>query len=127
MIKANELMIGDWVYEDEKSQFPMYVVGVFKDVVYLDFDGNEADMWEVDEKDVAPLPLTEEMFLKNGFHKVCGSFFVPNVDIEICFEGDLFYLTTNLGEYKAFEKPIKYVHELQNLLRVAKIDIDFKI
>ena len=43
MIRTKELMIGNWVYEDEKSQFPMYVVGVFKDVAYLDFEDNEAD------------------------------------------------------------------------------------
>lgn len=127
MIKANELMIGDWVYEDEKSQFPMYVVGVFKDVAYLDFEGNEADFWEVDEKDLAPLPLTEEMLLKNGFDKVCESLYASNGDFEIDIKGDFLYMATSDGADIAFEKPIRYVHELQNLLRISGIDIYFKI
>ena len=111
MLNPKELMLGNWALAGAKTQFPMQVVGVFDDVAYLDFEGNDSDMWEGKEKDILPIPLTEEILLKNGFHKVCGSFFVPDVDIEFCMEGDFFYLTTNLGEYKAFEKPIKYVHE----------------
>ena len=120
-------MLGNWVLAGAKTQFPMQVVSIFQDEVYLDFEGNEGDCFEYVEKDMLPVPLTEDILLKNGFHKVCGSFFVPDVDIEFCMEGDFFYLTTNLGEYKAFEKPIKYVHEFQNVLNLAKIDIDFKI
>lgn len=127
MLKTKELMLGNWVYAGAKTQFPMRVVSIFEDEVYLDFEGNEGDCFEYKEADIFPVPLTEEILLKNGFHKVCGSFFVPDVDIEICLEEDFFYLTTNLGEYKAFEKPISYVHELQNLLKISRIDIDFKI
>ena len=51
MIKTKELMLGNWVYAGAKTQFPMYVVGVFDDFAYLDFEGNESDMWEEEEED----------------------------------------------------------------------------
>lgn len=58
-MKINELHIGDIVCQ-KGDRFPMVVVGLHstldelskgKGYVYLDFDGNEGDMWEceVDE------------------------------------------------------------------------------
>lgn len=58
-MKITELNIGDRVQEID-TRFPMTVVGLHstldelkkgKGYVYLDFDGNEGDMWEceVDE------------------------------------------------------------------------------
>lgn len=55
-----ELKIGDWVKiklpspQGERLSIPMQVVGMFsslnnpspKDTVYLDFGGNEGDVWE---------------------------------------------------------------------------------
>ena len=129
MIRTKELMIGNWVYENEKSQFPMYVIGVFKDVAYLDFEDNEADFWEVDEKDLAPIPLTEEIFTKNSFECLAGVYYLKQYsDTEFCKNYDgRFYMTANLGECNCIEKPIEYVHQLQNILTIAGIDIDFKI
>lgn len=43
MLSHKELMLGNWVYESERSQFPMEVVNIDKDMVYLDFEGNEGD------------------------------------------------------------------------------------
>lgn len=69
MIQPKELMLGNWVLAGKNTQFPMYVVGLFADMVYLDFEDNVGDMWEEREEDVFPMPLTEELFLKNGFIK----------------------------------------------------------
>ena len=59
-MKITELRIGDIVYQ-KGDGFPMVVVGLHstleelskgKGDVYLDFEGNEGDMWEVSVEDL---------------------------------------------------------------------------
>ena len=59
-MKITELNIGDRVQEID-TRFPMVVVGLHstldelakgKGDVYLDFEGNEGDMWEVSVEDL---------------------------------------------------------------------------
>jgi hypothetical protein len=59
-MKITDLKIGDIVC-DKTAKFPMVVVGLFstlnadpnKGTVYLDFDGNEGDMWEENIEDLS--------------------------------------------------------------------------
>ena len=61
-MKITNLHIGDTVCT--KNGFPMKVVGLFttkyqlnnpdSGTAYLDFDGNEGDVWEEDVKDLQP-------------------------------------------------------------------------
>ena len=129
MLNPKELMLGNWVYESERSQFPMRVVNIDKDMVYLDFEGNEGDWFDGDAKDICPIPLTEEIFWKNGFEYLSGVYYLKQCFYpEFCKgDDDFFYMTTNLGEYKYIESPIKYVHQLQNILTIAGIEKEFKI
>ena len=60
MMEIKDLKIGDWVQmklpspQGERLSMPMQVVGLLssfnnpspKDTVYLDFEGNEGDVWE---------------------------------------------------------------------------------
>ena len=66
-LSAQELRIGNWVYDGERTQFPMQVTGIGKDWVYLDFPDNEGDLWEADIKDLRPIPITKEILKKAGF------------------------------------------------------------
>ena len=59
-MKINELHIGDIVCQKD-DRFPMVVVGLHSTLdelakgqgdVYLDFEGNEGDMWEVSVEDL---------------------------------------------------------------------------
>ena len=63
-MKANELMIGNWVYDGEYTLFPMQVVGIGLDYVYLDFEGNEGDMLESKPEDLRGIPLTESRLIQ---------------------------------------------------------------
>lgn len=137
MIKTKELMLGNWVLAGTKTQFPMYVTGIFQDVAYLDFEGNEGDVWEEKEEDMFPVPLTEEILLKNGFVKMSDYYKDKEDNIFIRLGEDI---TTSIrvecldrepnkptgSRVSAFNKT-KYVHELQNLLTFAGIEMEFKI
>lgn len=62
--QPTDIMIGNWFY---MNGFPMYVDSIFRDTVYLEFEGNEGDVWEEDIISLTPIPLTEEILLKCGF------------------------------------------------------------
>lgn len=61
------LCIGNWVYDGERTQFPMFVQAIGEDYVYLNFTENESDPWESEPKDLFGIPLTEELLEKMGF------------------------------------------------------------
>jgi len=65
MIKTHELRLGNIV--SVNKGFEMTVVAIFKDTVYLDFEGNQGDVWEEKEEDIFPVPLTGEWFDKFGY------------------------------------------------------------
>lgn len=124
-------MLGNWVLAGTKTQFPMQVVGIFQDEVYLDFEGNEGDVWEEKEEDMFPVPLTEEILLKNGFTKASDYFkdsedyvfirFDRAIDINVRIS------SPDMGAGIATYNKTRYLHELQNLLTMAGIKMEFKI
>lgn len=59
-MNIKDISIGDKVCNPQDG-FPMIVVGLNSSlsdlnngIVYLDFEGNEADMWEEEAKDLTP-------------------------------------------------------------------------
>lgn len=136
MVKTKELMLGNWVLAGSKTQFLMYVTGIFKDVAYLNFEGNKGDIWEEKEEDMFPILLTEELLLKNGFIKSQkDAFDIYEIEDETVFlfisttHGTNKYLVSvNLEDLCIVEhKSIQYVHELQNIFTLAGLNFDFKV
>lgn len=136
MIKTKELMLRNWVLAGAKTQFQMYVTGIFDDVAYLDFEGNEGDCFEYKEEDMLPVPLTEKFFIKNGFlkkkDKISEYYTSPDGKVFIRFKkGISIYIVSapvsSSVKRVSANKLIKYVHELQNLLTLAGIEMEFKI
>lgn len=133
MVKINELMINDWVFAGQHTQFPMQVVGLFKDVAYLDFEGNEADMWEENEKDILPIPLTKEILLNSGFEEkkdAISEYYVSAdgyVFIRLQKKISVYIIRSDTQERIGARNRIKYVHELQHLLTMANVAINFII
>lgn len=114
-----------------KTQFPMYVVGVFDDVAYLDFEENVADMWEEKEEEIFPVPLTEEILLKNGFTKASNYFKDSEDYVFIRFDSaidiNVRISSPDMGAGIATYNKTRYLHELQNLLTMAGIKMEFRI
>lgn len=121
MIQVQDLCIGNWVYDGERTQFPMQVVGIGTDYVYLDFEGNEGTWFEADNKDLMGIPLKGEVLKKIGFkyysdnryelcddgwsivaHPIVGLFRIEKIDpynnIRATFTSEM----------------IRHLHELQN-------------
>lgn len=127
-------MLRNWVLAGSKTQFLMYVTGIFEDVAYLNFEGNEGDIWEEKEEDMFPVLLTEELLLKNGFIKCQeGKFDIyktkdENVFIRTIQGINEYFVSVNLEDLCIVEhNSIQYVHELQNIFTSAGLNFDFKV
>lgn len=139
---AENLMLDDWVIRKGIPIEPMQIAGFdkFRNLVYMDFQGRGI----TENLDgIEPIPLTPEILEKNGFtyydvgHKTMGW---SIMDKEYFSSLIPFTLTDNdfdteTGEYKwgpveddreeSFVREmgrIHYVHELQHVIKVCKVD-----
>ena len=135
-MKANELMIGDWVMQFGE---PRRIVGIRTDAFYPYIKTNMGDTWyEEGMKDLAePIPLTPEILEENGFisnkfniNDVFGTRFDLGNHYYLIFYnsnkgGSLTkYYTSQSGFYIT---TIEYVHELQHALRLCGIEKEIEV
>lgn len=121
MIAASDLRVGNWVYDGEHTQFPMFIRAIGEDYVYLDFYGREGDIWESTPDDLQGIPLTGELLEKLGFtfkdglwRHEWGVKVKPEkgfVNIENKDKEHWLYGTCNC-------KDVWYLHQLQNVISV---------
>jgi hypothetical protein len=117
MIKANELRIGNWVYDPFSKSF-IQVVNITETGINEGWDGS-MDMGYVlsqqaiGEEDIEPIPLTPEILEKADCSYIGIDDWYSNFEPTWIMrnEDDGFTL---IIEGKEFRK-IKYVHEYQNL------------
>ena len=118
-MRAEELMIGDWVL-DTRINIPVQVNPFMAEM--------EVPEWE-------PIPLTEEILEKNGFMQDADyafRFFSPKVykarDIGVDFtaKGFTFWYGDNIsivcGDGSRINRLPCFVHELQHALKLCGID-----
>lgn len=136
-MKANELMIGDWVFIDEPNKYAGCKGTVqtlcnhrsndgFYLTVYIQGDKAYCNT-EVFNEDLRPIPLTKEILEKNGFEEFGGWYiYIPeNTGIEIAWLGTILKIG---GECGNLELPaIEYVHQLQHALRLCGIEKEIKL
>ena len=125
-LSAQELRIGNWVYDGERTQFPMQVVALGKDWAHLDFPGNEGGVWEADIKDLRAIPLTKEFFTRGGFIEQvdCDEYgtYMRRTDLrtEVIETSEGWSVHIDDDHFMSvFGKCIKFVHEFQNAYHVS--------
>lgn len=145
-MKANELMIGDWVYaiDDNGEKHPCRVNDLKYDYINkcddfcVDFYGTKYNPeWPDVTFNVEPIPLTSEILEKNGFHYT-NNHTLKGADTYIFRleqHGFDFTITIKLNDYFALdsyddrvyrlaqiETGRWCVHHLQHALRLCGID-----
>lgn len=143
-MKANELMIGDWVnLKNGKVIMPCRITVIghatqdrneIGTTVCVDLS-KEFPTCIFDMDVITPLPLTPEILEKNGFKKCAGNEWsvfkyedddhTKNALYQVLWSADELYLeissyTSNTGDFNRIG--IMYVHELQHALRLCGIE-----
>lgn len=132
-MKTSELMRGDWVcvYSNDRTEIhPFMVNEIVERGVY------DAHKGFVEEKDIEPIPLTEEILEKNGFEKKVWWKYRES-DVTTYAIGDGFHIELSENEFWLVDncsedgdygyesnwfKDVKYVHKLQHLLKDLEIE-----
>ena len=130
-MKANELMIGDWIYNK---------VADITFQVYPQFFSQWRNRSEQFEATIQPIPLTPKILEKNGFKEYGESWYLPDDDV-IVTVGFFMYKTTihvKRGD-DIFQKEVRcsyractenrgvHVHTLQHALRLCGIDKEIEL
>ena len=129
---CKDLMVGDW-FKVVDYNSPFRITAIYDDVVQTqadyqsEIDGN----WysEAEIKDLVPIELTEEILAKNGYKSTQGLDFYWLDDKKHCcmknYDGKrLFCYKQGVNDVWLL---VKYVHQLQHLLRLCGIEKEIEL
>lgn len=125
-MKANELMIGDWLfYEGRFNAFPFKVEQITKRKVGYHAEPDESRTHYLTLSECQPIPITPEFLERNGFEKAQSIYFLKSLNRGYPY---LFFIEYNIVNNCLFindgliPMPILYVHQLQHALRLCGIE-----
>ena len=118
-MKTNELMIGDWVL---LKGVPTKIHDIDKiDGINREWIAGCEDGGCTCYEDIQPIPLTPEILEKNGFEDtICDAFWISTSCNLLWKDGKLQNFCREEDDEVCI--PCEYVHELQNALRLCKVD-----
>ena len=127
MVATSDLRLGNWVYDGERTQFPMYVQTIGEDYVYLNFNGNEGDAWECKPDDLQGIPITPELLTKLGFTELYGLWRKTMSSRRIAIKIDTSFVSIEAFEDRLLDSRctchgVKYLHQIQNLFKAISND-----
>ena len=136
MMKATELMVGNIVKHPEG--YTMTVFGIKGEYATGVINVNDT-LYDSQQKikNLSPIPITEELLVKNGFEKKPNIYRdyrirIKEYKIEVhfgcCAVGRVCYVTIEepYGDQIA-GNDINHLHQLQNLLNIMDIKLDFVV
>ena len=123
-MRADELMIGDWVFHyvgGEEKIKPVRVIGI-------SFDGIQGVYQKVDEilslsyDDIVPMSIDVDILERNGWVGAGDNMFVKQ-PYRITKADKVWGVAFGM----AYVAEIRYIHELQNIMRIIGYQGEFKI
>lgn len=119
-MRADELMIGDWVLNTFGN--PIQVKELLEDGINGEWDGGECYGVEAVYDDIKPIPIDEDILEKNGWVGAGENMFVKQ-PYRITKADKVWGVAYGL----AYIAEIRYVHELQNIMRMTGYQGGFKV
>lgn len=140
-MKANELMIGDWVYNKHHGKNIKLTPYDFFTHTHNEFGEQELAPFAKPTigRDLEPIPLTKVHLTKNGFKAREETddtefYYYDCYEINVSFNEGLpeedippvTFLTIEFAE-KSLQMPIEYVHEIQQAMRIMGCDKEIEL
>ena len=132
-LKVTELMIGDWVicYHPTRLKcFEKVSVGLLHTMQEQEYGHIKEDspLFRI----VEPIPITKELLEKNGFHlhndMYANDFMVLHDDKKFIKTKNVWSVGVYVDKcHRMATCELTYLHELQQLLTLCKIDFDWKV
>lgn len=132
MIQVQDLRIGNWVFDDNHTKFPMQITSLSEGYVTMSFPSNEGMDWESKPEDLHGIPLTRELLTKLGFTYNDAGLWKKKEkrrEVSINIERGFLFIEAfenKLKDSRGWWHGIEYLHQVQNCFRdIAKVE--FKI
>lgn len=119
-MRADELMIGDWVLNTIGN--PIQVKELLEDGINGEWYDSECDGVEAVYDDIKPIPIDEDILYKNGWVGAGNNMLVKQ-PYRITKADKVWGVAIGL----AYIAEIRYVHELQNIMRMTGYQGWFKV
>lgn len=130
-MKAEELMIGDWVQDSSGAKFK--IIYIEYHCTRVEFKGEELIIPCFEQANIKPIPLTPEILVNNGFVYITsqGIYEFCTDDYRILWPTDdknTLAINSYFAKYGILTKSdIDYVHQLQHALRLCGINKEIKL
>lgn len=133
-MRADDLMIGDLVYYSYPNQFVTKVIDVCShgEEHFIRCKRDEKDnLYKQDQLEdfhvgiLNPIVLTEEILKKNGFLEDSNGIFYLKEYLKFGFKKDVdygYWFINRADNYKEYICTCDFVHELQHILKLCKIE-----
>ena len=126
-MNAKDLMIDDWVFSSCAGK-NVQIIEIKKDCVEssknLRITTDENIIIEPYDN-ISPIQLTFEILKKNGFLEDSNGIFYLKENIKFGIKKDIdygYWFTNRVDNYKEYICTCDFVHELQHLLKLCKIE-----
>ena len=132
-MKAEDLMIGDWVSIIEPDDFHGYIGKVIitnAETNYIMVRIPDMHPRDVFVEDLQSIELTEEILKKNGFLVDSNGIFYLKENLKFGLKKDIdygYWFINRADNYKEYICTCDFVHELQHLLKLCKIEKEIEL